>query len=382
MKIGILTQPLHNNYGGLLQTFALQKILRDSGHEPVTINILPATINVGYQLVRNVGARFVKKYIFRQKIGSVIPFIPTKEEKQIIGQHSQEFISENIQTTKPLEADKIKQIDLNSYEAFIVGSDQVWRPAYSPNITAYFLDFIPKKSKIKRIAYAASFGVDHWEFNQKQTALCKVLAKRFDAISVREDSAINLCRDYLHAESTHLPDPTLLLNSDDYIQLTIGKKISSNKHSLMLYILDRNLEKEAIINKIQRQLNLPINSVMPSKTFSKANRKDIDQCIFPPVAQWIKGFNDADFVVTDSFHGTVFSIIFNKPFISIANKQRGTTRFTSLLKLFGLEKRLVYSETDISPELIATPIDYESVNKIREDKKIQAISFLTEHLRV
>jgi polysaccharide pyruvyl transferase WcaK-like protein len=380
MKIGILTQPLHNNYGGLLQAYALQKILKDMGHEPVTLDIRAPEINTSYKLLRSIGSRVIRKYILQQAIDSVIPFVPTSKEKQIIGQHSAKFVSENIQTTDPLIANKIKHSDLTPFEAFIVGSDQVWRPAYSPNIFTFFLDFIPEKTKIKRIAYAASFGVDYWEFNQKQTTVCRKLAGKFDAISVREDTAVELCRNYLKVEAFHLPDPTLLLSSEEYIQLTTKEQIPSQKNSLMMYVLDKSQEKKAIVKKIQNQLNLPVNSVMPSKTLSKENRKDVDQCIFPPVSQWIKGFYDADFVVTDSFHGTVFSIIFNKPFISIANSQRGTTRFTSLLKLFGLENRLIVNESEVTPELIKAPIDYEQINKIREEKKVQAFRFLKEAL--
>lgn len=100
---------------------------------------------------------------------------------------------------------------------------------------------------------------------------------------------------------------------------------------------------------------------------------------FPPVEEWIRGFMDAEFVVTDSFHGTVFSIIFNKPFISIANESRGTTRFTSLLKLFQLEDKLVHSLSDFNLTGYKE-INWENVNSILEREKTSSIQFLKENL--
>jgi exopolysaccharide biosynthesis predicted pyruvyltransferase EpsI len=97
------------------------------------------------------------------------------------------------------------------------------------------------------------------------------------------------------------------------------------------------------------------------------------------VEEWIRGFMDAEFVVTDSFHGTVFSIIFNKPFISIANESRGTTRFTSLLKMFNLENRLIFSPEELNLDKVKE-IDWGNVNEILEQDKERAIFFLKRNL--
>ena len=100
------------------------------------------------------------------------------------------------------------------YDAFIVGSDQVWRPSYNQHLEQAFLNFTENWKNVKRIAYAASFGVDNWEFTKKQTKECKRLVQKFDFVSVREDTAVNLCKEHLGIEATHVLDPTLLLSAD------------------------------------------------------------------------------------------------------------------------------------------------------------------------
>lgn len=224
--------------------------------------------------------------------------------------------------------------------------------------SAFFLYFGDKKDKAKRIGYATSFGVDNWEYSTEQTIKCSLLVKSFDAISVRKDSAVNLCKEYLGVDVIQVLDPTMLLNKDDYIKLVEKDNIKECKRTLMTYILDKSSENTIIIQKVAKELGLIPFSVLPNKTFSEVGRKYIDDCIFPNVTDWIRGFMDADYVVTDSFHGTIFSIIFNKPFISIGNAGRGLTRFTSLLKMFGLEHRLILYSNELTLEKIRGVIDF------------------------
>ena len=265
------------------------------------------------------------------------------------------------------------------FDAYIVGSDQVWRPIYSYGISNYFLDFTVGKD-VKRIAYSASFGTDQWEFTTEQTAVCSELAKQFDAISVREDSGVGLCRKYLNIDAVQMPDPTLLLDKNDYLEI-IKNDCPENSHSggIFTYILDDSEIKRSIVQKVSSKLKLNSFSVMPQAQFKNVGRKGIEKCIYPPVAEWLQGFADADFVVTDSFHGTVFSIIFNKPFISIANGKRGTSRFTSLLKTFGLEDRLIYWDKDLK-DCLLSDIDFAGINTVHKKKREEALKFLTNSL--
>lgn len=379
-KTGILTQPLGNNYGGLLQNYALQKVLKDLGYNPLTLSISFPERNRYYQFLRSLCVNFYNKFILGKEVDSVIPFIPKKRDLRIISKNMQSFIKCNIKTTEPLVIKKLKQDNfLRDFSAFIVGSDQVWRPRYSPNLTTYYLDFLPKEITAKRIAYAASFGVDNWEYSKWQTTTCKKLLHHFDAISVREDSGVNLCKKYLDVDAIHLLDPTLLLDKKDYLNLvkTDKQKVS---RSLMVYVLDMNSDKLEIIDTVSNHLNLSVNSVMPERELSYLYNEDINKCVFPPVEEWINGFNEADFVITDSFHGTVLAIIFNKPFISIANKGRGTSRFNSLLDKLNLTERLIDEKEALFSDLLENEIDYLSVNKVLNELKKESIEYISSAL--
>lgn len=371
MKICILTQPLSWNYGGLLQAYALQLILKRMGHEVWTEDRKPNKLSLLDKLKR---IRFL-----RNITGKGTFFIANKSEESILFQHTARFIRENIRVTIPIDNKFKSELNKYDFEAYVVGSDQVWRPCYSFGIYNYFLDFT-RGQEVKRIAYAASFGVDHWEYTKKQTRRCSSLVKSFDAVSVREDSAISLCSNYLGIKATQVLDPTMLLDKEDYINLVLKDNISHSKGNLMAYVLDRSEEKKIIVNKIANRLNLKPFEVMPHSTFNDVGIDKIDDCIFSPVTKWIRGFMDAEFVVADSFHGCVFAIIFEKPFIAIVNKERGATRFTSLLTMFGLTNRVVNSLTEVTDEILNAPIDWGKVRAIRCNKVKESVLFLKNSL--
>lgn len=379
MKIGILTQSLYTNYGGLLQAFALQFFLKQMGHEVRTVDRPISKIPLLIKVLSIVKRLFIR-ISFRKS--TPIRVWPTSKERKIISQHTNRFVKENIVTTEKIDTwEKFSLLKKHGFEAYVVGSDQVWRPIFSPGVTHYFLGFLDKDDKVKRFAYAASFGVDNWEFSSKQTAQCAALAKSFDAISVREDSAVKLCKEYLGVDCIHVLDPTMLLTKEDYIKLVKKDNIPKIKGTLMTYVLDKSSDKKEIIQKVAKELNLILFSVMPNKTFLEAGKENIEDYIFPPVTEWIRGFMDADYIVTDSFHGTAFSIIFNKPFISIGNAGRGMTRFTSLLKMFGLEERLILSSDELTTEKINTPIDFARINQLLKTEQQQAFKFLDKSLK-
>lgn len=379
MKIGILTLPLQTNYGGLLQAFALQTVLKKMGHEVWNIDRKFEDQPLWIKLL-SVIKRSIIKVCLRKDIR--VRVWTTVGEERLIARNTIRFIKENICSTKAITSGKKFSV-LNKYgfEAYIVGSDQVWRPEYTPCITNYFFDFTEKRKNTKRIAYAASFGVGSWAFTAEQTIQCASLIKQFDAVSVREDSAVALCKDYLHVDAVHLLDPTMLLKKEDYSLLVKNDKIPKSKGTLMTYVLDKSPEKSEIIKRVAVELNIIPFTVMPKSSLDEVGRSKIAECIFPPVTEWIRGFMDAEYVVTDSFHGTVFSILFNKPFIAIGNQGRGMTRFTSLLKLFKLDDRLIYSFSELSPELIRNPIDFENVNMILDQERSKSFSFLNNALK-
>lgn len=329
MKIAIMTQPLGKNYGGIMQAWALQQVLKRMGHEPVTIDRRPDPKGPVYHAAR-LGYRAMKKAMGKRQA-------PINFERHLptITQHTRVFIDQHISMSEPLDSTtKLKaHFAREQYDAVIVGSDQTWRPGYSPNIENFFLDFL-EGTDIKRIAYASSFGVDEWEFNEEQTKRCAALAKHFDAISVREDSGIGLCRKHLGVEATHVLDPTLLLENTDYLQLIGPERLNSRPHGIYTYFLDKTPEKESLAQQASEQMGEPVYSAQAQYSINK-DHSDIAGYTLPDIRDWLAGFANARFVLTDSFHGVVFSIIFRRPFQIINNADRGTARFQSLMRSSG-----------------------------------------------
>lgn len=374
MKICILTQPLINNYGGILQAYALQQVLKRMGHEVLTENrIIDETSFLARVKRNNIIRRLCRKSIIIKNKRTLV----CKVNETLT-----DFIQKNIELTVPIRSANIKELFKYDFDAYVVGSDQVWRPKYSVNLMNYFLDFARTKN-VKRLAYAASFGTSEWEYTKEQTDQCKKLVEKFNSVSVREDSALLLCKKKLGVNATHVLDPTMLLSKEDYIKLIDENKENAiSQKSLMVYVLDKTTDKNKIINMVACRKGLVINSVMPKKKYTDEIISNLEDFTFPSISDWLNSFYRSDFIVTDSFHGTVFSIIFNKPFITIANKGRGLTRFTSLLKLFNLEDRLIYSFDDLSLKLIDRPIDFKEVNRLLEILRAKSHTFLFKNLQI
>lgn len=377
MKIAILTLPLHTNYGGILQAYALQEVMARMGHEVILINLPVAEVSKVSKV-----KEFVKRLVKSILIFKSVPLRawPTDKERERIAQHIAPFIRKHLQVVEcTCEKQLLNFVEKEKVNALIVGSDQVWRPGYSTSVSTYFLDFLKQEEDIKKISYAASFGLDSWIFTKKQTQELGELLRKFDAISVREDSAVALCWTYWGINPSWLLDPTLLLDKTDYMKVCDLIPACKEKH-LMVYILDSNIDKDRIIQEISELKNLPIHKVMAKNKYWNVGSSGIKDCIVPPISEWIDGFMNAGFVVTDSFHGMAFSIIFEKPFICIGNETRGMARFTSLLKLLGLEDRLIDSVDNLKPEVINCDIDYSRVNALREKEISKSIQFLQSAL--
>lgn len=371
MKIGILTQPLHSNYGGLLQNYALQQTLVRAGHEVETIDWKSYDSGLRAMLYR------MKVRVLHAFLPNRFPplkYKPNNNEQAIIQRNTNHFINTYINHTEAIHSYDgfVRQAAKGGYDAYVVGSDQCWRPCYNAFLPSMFLDFVQDK-QVKRIAYAASFGTDKWEFTPQQTAVCAPLAKKLDLVTVREDSGVKLCKEYLDVDAVHVLDPTMLLTKDDYIQLIEKEKEPKFNGTLFNYILDPDARKSAFIQKVAKAKGLKAFQVLPkcqTETCTKEDVKNrIEDCVFPGVTTWLRAFMDAEMSIVDSFHGMVFSIIFNKPFWAIGNVSRGMSRFTSLLKMFHLEDRLLdaYHLDDVD---FSKPIDWTKVNSILEEKRV------------
>ncbi|MCD6366943.1 MAG: polysaccharide pyruvyl transferase family protein, partial [Bacteroidales bacterium] len=348
MKIGILTLRLHFNYGGILQAYALQTYLKKQGHEVWLIN------KAGYRLNQD-SAKETFFHLVKILLGRKYSSLQDDFDSAIICKHTSEFIQKYISPITPpiYNAAALKWLEIYNFDAIIVGSDQVWSKRFG-GINSYFLDFVT--SNTKKIAYSASFGEDKWLFSNKRTLTIRKLVKKFDAVSVREDSGVVLCKKYLGINATHLIDPTMLLTKDDYFRLCELENTSRSDGDLLLYLLDENrFEWGLKIAKFNKLNPFSVRSKTEDKTAS------IEDRIYPPITNWLRGFYDAKFVVTDSFHGCIFSIIFNKPFIVIEHGIAGNARMHSLLKMFGLETRMIHREDQLTEKLMSEKIDFNPI---------------------
>ena len=317
MKIAIRTLPFRNNYGGILQNYALQKVLQDLNHESITID---SEVKENPWWVYCLSWIKTALLFFTKKRRSFAKF--KKKDKQLPSFAL--FVKQNIKTNQNINLNLKKFVCSKSIDVIIVGSDQVWRPKYSGNIYKAFLNDV-KTINVKRIAYAASFGVDIWEYSKEQTFKCSILAKKFNAISVREQTGVELCKKNLDIKASLVLDPTLLLDKKDYFKLCEDISSPTNKY-LAAYILGSNETTYELCEKIAKEKNLSL------KYFSADSQATLS------IPEWLAMFRDASYVVTDSFHGTVFSIIFGKEFKCIYNNARGAARFESLLNLYNSGK--------------------------------------------
>lgn len=368
MKIGILTLPLEVNYGGILQAFAMQKVLKKMGHEVFTIDRHRRRRYPSLSIhFAGYFKRLFHHYILMKKTVSVKwnPFI-SEEEFKTISKETQRFINHNIQLTRQVYPEQLSSIDDEyQFDAYIVGSDQVWLDYYCPDS---FLAFV-KRPNVKRVFYAASCGKRSIFDHPTKVLLCKKLVKAFSGVSVREESLVPVCKKTLGVDAEWVLDPTLLIDKEEYLEAT---NCHVDKSPILFsYILDDNTGKESIINAISNLLGLSVVN----------GNKGTKDKVYPSVDDWIHNLARSEFVITDSFHGTVFAILFNKPFLTIANARRGIARFHSLLDKFGLRERLI-SETQLDSisKIVKQSIDFSTINSILTKERARSLEYFTKSL--
>ncbi len=372
MRIGILTLPLHTNYGGILQAYALCKVLNDAGHEAEVIYLV-----YPFMPTLKTWAKKLKGFIKGSRVDWLYEYRYVKKMAPAT-LYTNEFINERIPHTTEVRNKKSLRRLVKKYDTIVVGSDQVWRPLYAQYLDIFFCSFLPNPSQTKCIVYAASFGTDKVEYPIWQQKCCAQYIQRFKAVSVRESSGVDLIKRYgWNCEPFVALDPTLLLPNKEYQCLLNRTSEEKNNRKLFYYMLDMTENKKQLVDDIGIRKNLD-----PFTVFEKeySYRDDV---IRPqkPVEDWLKGFVDASMVITDSFHGCVFSIIFNRPFIVIANASRGQSRFISLLSLFGLEDRLIKSTNKDEAFLVSQQsIDWDKVNMLRDKLAKESMTFLLSNL--
>lgn len=359
MRIGIVTQPLEMNYGGILQNWALQQALKRLGYEPITIDAFQR-FSTPHYIYNRMRARC--KRLMGKKVN-----MPLRFHGAIRSERTGRFIEANIAKTRVMWDYKPSVVKQYRLDGIVVGSDQVWRAKYNgDHIEDMYLKFVEGKA-IRRVAYAASFGVDKWEYTPEQTEACSRLAQQMDHISVREKSGIDLCRDYLGVEAQCVLDPTLLLEAQDYQEI-IDSDFDYTEPYLAVYCLDITRAKKDFFSQLAEVRGLKV------RYYSAGWKAELT------VEQWLAMLNNASMVVTDSFHGTVFSILFGREFYTMCNFKRGNTRISGLLEQLGLEGRLISDTEPVEPA--DCEIDWQDVYSRLEVKRKESIEFLENALKV
>ena len=365
MKIGILTVPFNNNFGGFLQAYALKRVLNSLGHDVIFIN---------RRRNKSRGWRGAIKDILL-KIG----ILKNLEKKLSI--NTEKFIQRYLTPGTPyyFSSKELRKCLSYDFDMCVVGSDQVWRYRYAQDsIDDFFFSFL-KNTTIPRISYAASFGTDSLEeYPEDKKNECTKLLTSFSGLSVREKSGIKLLQE-LGIRKDRISvvlDPTLLLTKEDYYDSLI-KDYNIDRPArkyIFNYILDNSTDKEQLTDRIAKSLGYEVIRL-------KAQTETTEQV--QPIAcveEWLHRIYHSDFVITDSFHGTVFSILFNKPFIVIGNKSRGLTRFKDLLTMIGLEHRMIESTYDFKIDMINGLINWYYINSLIKRQREISLNFLTQNL--
>ena len=359
MRIGILTLPFNNNYGGYLQCYALMTFLKREGHDVELIYRRHPKAPISKKIIPTI------KNLIKVLIGKDVLSIFPDEEKsfRIRGKAMMSFLDEKI-TPKSIPLYSSKEFVgyvSGRYEAIIVGSDQVWRPEYGPGIRDYFFYGIPDDQLI-RISYAASFGTDNPQFKAEELIDCIKSLAKFKGISVRESSGVTVMKKLgfkLSCEPQVVLDPTLLLSPKDYFSI-INDGDHPSKGKVFCYVLDTNSEKEEIVINVCKTLDKD-RYVISDIQKTRAS--------LPSIESWLSAIRDADFVITDSYHGMVFSVIFQKDFIVCPNIKRGGSRFSSFLGSIGLESRIVSTAKSFITSSIEWNEVYIKLNRLKKESR-------------
>ena len=370
MKIAILTVPFNNNYGGFLQAFALKRVLKGMGHDVEFLmrrRYRPSRISRFKNFIKWILGRTNTCYYIRDYHIYKI----SKNTRQFVRQYLSPR-SKNCYTPTSFK----KLLDNYQADVYVAGRDQCWRYRFAPwYIDDYFFKPLLGTGK-KRISYAASFGVDYLEFDEGMLRSCRECLKDFSAISVREASGINLLEQYFNVpkgKAVEVLAPTMLLTADDYKELICKYNITDQRY-LFTYILDDNKEKEELISQIKQELQLS-RIDQKAQTGNVMTLQEIE-----PVELWLSRIYHSSFVITDSYHGMVFSILFKRPFVVYGNATRGKTRFMSVLRKFGLEDRYIESSKDLDLKIINCIIDWNQIHDLLQQKRHESVAFLTHAL--
>lgn len=330
MKVSILTYHWEDNYGATMQAYATYKAVKALGHTPEFIDLR-------------------------------LPYNPPLKSRIVFGLKRHRFNSfrkkhfKNLTEKTYWSVDELRKNPPHS-DCYLVGSDQTWNPQIAKSLLpAFFLTF--GDDKTRRVTYATSIGLNKWEKSPYiSNEQIRDSLSKFSCVLLREDSAIKITEEEFNKNASQVIDPVLLFPS--YPELTGEIKPSGEIISYKL-INDEGFYDMAM--EVAKDMNLPIRSI-GSVRKPKGYRASYPET----VEDWIRRFAEASLVLTDSFHGTVFSLLYHKPFVIYIGDPNRITRIVSLLSQFGLQDRILtrYNSIEDFKKKVKEPIDWSHVDEI------------------
>lgn len=373
-KVGTLTFHNCDNYGAVLQAYALQKVLLDMGMDTEIINYSRNNLVDVSQMFKTKTLTTLKGNPDKQ-LYSVKEFFEMvfhgDGNSYDIHESFVKFRQKNFICSRPVNKKTIRKLE-NKYDYIIVGSDQVWNCGRVNLDTTYLLDFVSNDDK--KISYAASFGIN--TVPKKYINTYKFLLSKFSRISVREEQGVNLVKKLTGKKAECVLDPTLLLDKNEWIKIA-DRNIGKHEHYILVYNLGESNRIMEIANKLSKQTGFKVRYVRKQK--SKTDSRVV-KGVSPE--KWIGLFYNADYIITNSFHGVVFSINFNKNFYAVKAEDRirkaMQSRLENILNKVKLTNRYIssYSEIDLKET-----IPYKKVNSNINILREQSIAYLKEALR-
>lgn len=364
MKVGVITFHSANNYGATLQSWALQKVLKDMGINSGIINYHPDNIDGLYdpmQLKEGLARQIKKSTLYIRNRKSLIRYNKFRS-----------FLKDNFNLIGDYRNyDELKAAKFN-LDAYITGSDQVWNPThiegYDP---AYYLEFA-KEGK-KKISYAASLGTEYIDSRYKDDM--KKALSTFTSISIREKSAKQAVESLVERPVDVVLDPTLLLDKKAYDEIKVRSKIK--KPYILVYTIERNPKLIAFANKISVALGLPLIQRRPGPKLVN----QLEPFYTADAGEFLGLVESAEYVITNSFHGTVFSLLYGKPFVSMLHSDTGS-RTADLLEQLDLSSHILYDLEGFDDFNMFRYDDIEDVRRRIEELKESSLDFLKEALDV
>ncbi|MDD3174781.1 MAG: polysaccharide pyruvyl transferase family protein [Herbinix sp.] len=366
-RVGMTSFHESTSFGGTLQCVALQHVIKGMGYEAEFIDFRR---NECIALHSNKKNTIKQNMIaFSQALDNALH----KQDKIIVRDLFNEFKAKTISIGTTLYSD----IDAlygkpPIYDVYLTGSDQVWNP-YSSFLKVYGLGF----AETNKIAYAASIGVSEIPDSKKQYMTDNISG--FEAISCREIEGCNALEQLLNRPVINVLDPTLLIDKQEWSKISTAGSVVKEKYLLCFFLGSLSYSRQ-IAKKIAREHNLRIVMIPGSPKDMLRFGYLVKGC---GPSEFLNLFMNADFICTDSFHGTAFSINMNKPFYSFCRRgynERTSyiSRIVDLLQLLGIEDRLVYPDSNIDNNIL--PIDYESINKALDEERKKSRDFLRRAL--